>query len=257
MSWSKIKNKVYSSNNYFPITAMSKNRPKKKESTTCIKKTFNLLCSCLNSDSTESLGEEIYPLQHDRDRYEYIVEKLAIKRIPLSLFATSEDYKRLSSCYNKKTQELLPGKKVNYHSYFVKTSSSSPKSTGRPKIQSSSSNISVNYEKRMRPMVRMREPSQISRTREQEQEMVSHILNQYSSLYTLDNKEAIPKDPLTFPRQPRWHSPNCPTKMKPKKEIPKIPFRPNRSVVFLNLFPSIRFFDIYFPTFFQLCFYWF
>lgn len=209
---------------------MSKKRVKKRESTTCMKKTLNLLCPCISSKSTESLGEEIYPLQHDRDRYEYIVEKLAIKRVPLSLFGTSEDYKCCLSQSHTKKQQLFPGKNVNYHSYFVKTSSS-PRSTGQPKIQSSSSNISVNYDKRKRPPFRMREPSQISRTREQEQEMVSHILNQYSSLYTLDRKEAIPKDPLTFPRQPRWHSPNCPTKMKPKKEVPKIPFRPNKSVV--------------------------
>lgn len=182
------------------------------------KNLFSLLCSCLPSKDIDHLNDQKYGLVDDRDRYEYVVEKLAIKKVPLSIFGTKTDYDKIINekpvkCVRNKTEEVLPGKNVDYHSYYVqmrhKNRSNSPTRIETTTTSSSSSDTSS--------------PCQPMQQNAGNKEMISHILNKYSSLYTLDDKEAIPKDPSTL--KTYSHSPTCPTMMMPKMEVPRVPIR--------------------------------
>lgn len=52
------------------------------------KNRFTLCCFCLDSSSSEI--DLKVPLD-ENEKYDYVVEKLAIKKVPISLFATEED----------------------------------------------------------------------------------------------------------------------------------------------------------------------
>lgn len=191
------------------------------------KSLLNFICPCIVSNSDE-INEQNYVLIDDKDKYEYVIEKLAIKKIPLSVFATEDDYKHLDEEYGEgnrtKMNQLFSGGNANYQSYFVQMRNRNRSSPPRIETTTSTSSTDDNlYCPQHGNSPKLKMPAS---PKQEKKEMVTSILNKYSSLYTLDDKETIPKDPLSFPmRKFRAHSPTCPTVMTPRMEVPRIPMR--------------------------------
>lgn len=186
------------------------------------KNIFSFFCSCLGSGKTDDFNQR-YILVDDKDRYEYVVEKLAIKKVPLSVFGTEEDYVKSETETNNtprdKKHELLPGNNRNYQSYFMQMSNKLRANQTQPETSSSGTSASDNCI--ACPHHKLQEGNENPNTRQNDPEIVSNILNKYSSLYTLDDKEIVPKDPLTLNTERyRSHSPTCPTIMGPKYKLP-------------------------------------
>lgn len=205
------------------------------------KSLFNFICPCiLSKKQSDDLNEQNYVLIDENDKYEYVVEKLAIKKVPLSVFGTEDDYNKPVNDgrsndvrIGTKVNQLFPiGRDVvNYQSYFAQMRHRNRSSPSRIETTTSTSsddnnnNINNNNKKKYCPrhgdLSKLKKPVDGN---EEHKEIISNILSKYSSLYTLDEKETVPKDPLTFQTQTyRPHSPTCPTVMKPNIEISRVP----------------------------------
>lgn len=102
----------------------NKNKPSKP------KNRFTICCLCLNSSSSEiELNRSI----NDDEAYDYVVEKLAIKKVPISLFATDEDLaeiQKIKTSHNTDYPFTAKDKKsaMIFSSCYAKIKSSNSKS---------------------------------------------------------------------------------------------------------------------------------
>lgn len=146
---------------------------------------------------------------------EYVVEKLVIKRIPIRLFQAKKDVSADSIASAKSTAKanpspLLPDKKTNvtFESYYSMVPKSDAKSISHGSTPTREESVITleSEESEHKPLVPIQAKNVASE--EAERELVSKVLNTYSSLYTLDAKQAIPKDPCPI-NMPK-HMPTSP-----------------------------------------------
>ncbi|KAF5295441.1 hypothetical protein FQA39_LY13102 [Lamprigera yunnana] len=141
-----------------------------------------LCCSCFSTKKKPKNVERQIP--DINEPYDYVVEKLVIKKLPLSAFATAEDlikYNRMALKY-KGTQPIK------------QSLTPPPLKRNRPSTSTNShaSLMKHEYLSKMYP-----KPVSIE---DREGQMVASILNKHASLFSLDDKAPFPKDPLNPPR---------------------------------------------------------
>lgn len=204
-----------------------------------------ICCNCFSSNTKDSKDSSIFECDKDEPT-EYVVEKLAIKRVPCSLIATEEDSRpvipfnsvTVSSPSTKTTDpQLLLDKKANvtYDSYY----STIPKSDLKTVSHSSAppretSAITLGSEDESEQKMPPSSPGKRALSEAEEKQLISQVLNKYSSLYTLDEKSKFPKDPcpLNFPKYPA----NAPVYV-PEHLRSRIPVPPHKKVQFLLFVP--------------------
>lgn len=151
---------------------MSKNP--KKCNLSCV------LCSCFTGNNERS--EEDFEHIAENEPFDYVVEKLCIKKLPLRTFATTEDVEN----YNKKLMLLNEVASPMTRQDVIAAQSN------RITFQKNLGGPSNAFHHQPSP-----KPVSIS---DKDGRLVSNILNKHASLYTLDNKNPIPKDPFNPPR---------------------------------------------------------
>lgn len=170
-------------------------------------------CECFNSNIKDA--KESSDAEYDKDEpSEYVVEKLVIKRIPIRLLEKQGAAVRLSptpsesnNCTTKANISPLPDKKTNvtFESYYSMVPKSDIKSISpgsTPTREESETTLGSDEGSEHHLPASMQAKNVLSE--EAERELVTKVLNTYSSIFTLDTKEAIPKDPcpLNMPKHP-------------------------------------------------------
>ncbi|KAB0797350.1 hypothetical protein PPYR_08344 [Photinus pyralis] len=150
---------------------MSKNP--KKCNLSCV------LCSCFTGNNETS--EEDFEHISENEPFDYVVEKLCIKKLPLRTFATAEDVEN----YNKKLTLLNEVASPMTRQDLIAAPSNI---TFRKNLGGSSK--AFRYQPSPKPVS----------INDKEGQIVAKILNKHASLYTLDDKNPIPKDPFNPPR---------------------------------------------------------
>lgn len=158
-------------------------------------------CSCFGSKSKGSKkkkkeSQPIIDIPPTEEKYEYVIEKLAIKRIPVREISTSQvqQYKKLD--INRRHAFATP--------VMVEPPAPAPPSSPRP----------ANRPKQQKPRPREHARNVKDEDIEQEREMVSHLMESLSTLETGDNNN------LKQPKRPSRKPPNV--------QIPPHPYHMNQ-----------------------------
>lgn len=173
---------------------------KRSENSEYMSKRSVLCCFCFGSKRTENNSPETD--FENNEPCEYVVEKLAIKKIPLRLLVTEDIDKSTKSTLStgppsvigeKVNNSLVDKSSVNFASYYKMARSSKEYPTDHIIHSGPSSPI----EEIMTPYRLAPKPI---KPQDRETILISKVLNKHASLYTLDDKEVVPKDPLSPPK---------------------------------------------------------
>lgn len=225
-----------------------------------------ICCGCFGSDSdAKDTNESDFGFYKDEPS-EYVVEKLVIKRIPVRLFENEATMSQVPRRRFEETEEIpvlkipcpfetktkrnttvseepcicdtyikptfetssspLPDKRENvtFASYYSMVPSSDFQSVSPDSIPARKESA-VSLETDEPTMLQVKNTlSEVA-----ELELVSKVLNTYSSLFTLDPKEPVPKDPcpLNPPKRPTNFSVYIPEYLRsrlPIHQFTKVPF---------------------------------
>lgn len=153
---------------------------------------------CFNGSASEP-SSEMY-LDNSGEATELLLEKMVVQRVPVRMFATEEDYRRMKR--EEQQQQLQSFDK--YYSSLPKTDINSVSGTKvRPLEESDISlidgNVDVEVIEEKMPVTD--EPARKSSINQRR--LVTNVLNKLSSLHTLGSK-GIPKDPcpVNIPKRP-------------------------------------------------------
>lgn len=149
-----------------------------------------LCCSCFKKDINCSKGADSILVVNKDEPTEYVVEKLAIKRVPLRLI--EPELKKSSEKID--ADKMKP--KISFRTYYATTKRKRVRIASEKPLIHRRSTISLRSNSEDEEQVQVQRASENDlRELEDEQQILSKVLNTFSSLFTMDPKEAIPKDP--------------------------------------------------------------
>lgn len=163
-------------------------------------------CSCLNcfsASDSDSLSDTY--LDKPGEATELLVEKMVVQRVPVRIFATEADYKKMETERGEKRSPSTAKPFEKYYSTLPKTDIRTASNTKvRPLEESDVSLHNVQVEV-MEETPFFKKGKAMSE--DEERQLVSTVLNTLSSLHTLDSK-GVPKDPC--PVNPWKRPPDAP-----------------------------------------------
>lgn len=176
---------------------------KTKKSTCCA------CFKCFTGNISES-SSDIY-LDRTGEATELLVEKMVVQRVPVRMFATEEDYRKMGTERGEKHSPPSAKPFAKYYSTLPKTDIKTVSNTKMRPLEESAISLhdaQVEVAKENSPFVK--KPTAMSEN--EEQQLVSTVLNTLSSLHTLGSK-GVPKDP--FPVNPPRRPPDAPVNFPP------------------------------------------
>lgn len=169
-------------------------------------------CACFNcfGRSVSESPSEIY-LDKSREPTELLVEKMVVQRVPVRLFATEKDYKKIQA-ERIKNKNQQPFEK--YYSTLPKIDIKSASSTKVRSLEDSAislNDVEVEIHEEKSPFVENIKGARVKR------HLVTPMLNDLCSLHTLDDSKRIPKDPCPVnpPKKPPNALAELPSHWKP------------------------------------------
>lgn len=186
-------------------------RPKQTQSSSQFKSKKKSCCLCCFKGNASESSSEMY-LGRSGEATDLLVEKMYIQRVPVRLFATEEDYRKMEA--ERSEKQLQPSYKPfeKYYSTLPKTDIKTVSETKiRPLEHSAISLQNVDVE-----ILDEKFPFKERIIDDNERKLATAILNNLSSLNTLGSK-GIPKDPcpVNLPKRspntlvnvsPNWRS---------------------------------------------------
>ncbi|KAK4880762.1 hypothetical protein RN001_008908 [Aquatica leii] len=157
-----------------------------------------ICCACRSSKQPTRVQTQECEVNAPSD---YVVEKLAIRNLPLTTFATAEDLMR----YNKMNSTAKNAVYMNSNAKQTFAPSQNPAKPNLGYLPMQIPNVMTHntvakYEEpAVNPFHSQYPPKTVS-VKDTEAQLVTSILNKHASLYTLDDKNPIPKNPLNPPR---------------------------------------------------------
>lgn len=175
-------------------------RPRKGSCCPCFK--------CFGGTASESSSDTY--LDSNSEATELLVEKMVVQRVPVRMFATEEDYKKIERERGEKQPSTSAKPFENYYSTLPVTDIKTVSQTKVRPLEESDISLQDAHVEAVQEPPRLTKKS-AAMSEEEEKHLVSTVLNTLSSLHTLDSK-GVPKDPAPVnpPKRPPNALPNLP-----------------------------------------------